>query len=160
MNSGLTTFQLGDDISNRQYRAILSFNTASLPDTAIISSAVLKIKQSGSISGSNPFSVFGSLYADIKKGYFGTSSALQVTDFNAAATASKVCTFGKTPAGGWYTATLFLTGRTNVNKTSLTQFRLYFSKATNANNKADFMKFVSGNSSSNQPQLIITYSLP
>ena len=34
---------------NRQYRGILSFNTASLPDNAIILSAVLKIKQSGAV---------------------------------------------------------------------------------------------------------------
>ena len=160
LNATATTFQLGDDASNRQYRASLSFNTASLPDTATITSAVLKIKQSGSISGSNPFSLFGGLYADIKKGYFGTSSALQVTDFNASATASKVCAFGKTPASGWYTATLTSTGRADVNKTSLTQFRLYFSQATNTNNKADYMKFLSGNSASNPAELIITYSLP
>jgi hypothetical protein len=52
------------------------------------------------------------------------------------------------------------TGRGDINKTSLTQFRLYFSTATNLNNKADYMKFLSGNSSSNPAQLIITYTLP
>ena len=160
LNSTGMTFQLGDDALNRQYRAILSFNTTSLPDTAAITAATLKIKQSGGVTGINPFSVLGSLYADIKKGYFGTSSLLQVTDFNATATASKVCAFGKTPVSSWYTATLSSTGRLDVNKLSLTQFRLYFSKASNLNNKADFMNFLSGNSSSNQAQLIITYSLP
>ena len=160
MNSSATTFQLGDDASNRQYRTILSFNTASVPDNANIVSAVLKIKASGSPTGSNPFSILGSLYADIKKGSFGSSSALQVTDFNAAPTTSKVGTFGKIPVGGWYTATLISTGRSSINKTSLTQFRLYFSTATNANNKADFMKFLSGNSSTDQAELVIRYSLP
>jgi hypothetical protein len=160
MNSTLTTFQLGDDASNRQYRAILSFNTASLPDTASISSAVLKIKQSGSVTGSNPFSSLGSLCADIKKGFFGTSSVLQLMDFNGTATAAKVGTFGKILVSGWYSAPLTATGRTDINKTNLTQFRLYFSKATNLNNKADFMKFLSGNSTSNPAQLIITYTLP
>ena len=159
-NSTATTFQLGDDASNRQYRAILSFNTASLPDTATVTAAVLKIKQSGGVAGTNPFNILGSLYADIKKGYFGSNSALQTTDFNASATASKVGKFGSTPASGWYTASLTSTGRADVNKTNLTQFRLYFSKATNANNKADYMKFLSGNSSSNPAQLSITYTLP
>ena len=42
MNAAATTFILGDDAGNRQYRAILSFNTASLPDAAVIQSAVLK----------------------------------------------------------------------------------------------------------------------
>jgi hypothetical protein len=121
---------------------------------------VLKIDQSGTPVGTNPFTILGSLYADIKKGWFGTSYSMQVTDFNAAATAAKVGTFGKTPVSGWYTATLTSTGRGDINKTSLTQFRLYFSTATNLNNKADYMKFLSGNSSSNPAQLIITYTLP
>ena len=155
-----TTFMLGDDKLNRQYRGILSFNTASLPDNATILSAVLKIKQSGAAVGSNPFSVLGSLYADIRKGYFGSSLALQVADFNAAVSAGKVVLFGKTPVSGWYSATVNLSGLNNINKTGLTQFRLYFSKATNTNNKADLMNFVSGNASSGQPQLIITYTLP
>jgi multiple sugar transport system substrate-binding protein len=160
LNSSATTFQLGDDISNRQYRAILSFNTAGLPDTATLTSAVLKIDQSGTPVGTNPFTVLGSLYADIKKGFFGSSSSLELADFKAAATAAKVGPFGKTPVSGWYSASLTSTGRGDINKTSLTQFRLYFSTATNLNNKADYMKFLSGNSSSNPAQLIITYTLP
>jgi len=160
MNSSATTFQLGDDALNRQYRSILSFNTASLPDTASISAAALKVKQSGSLTGTNPFTFPSSLYADIKKGSFGTSAALELADFNAAATASKAGTFGATPSFGWYTASLSSTGRSDVNKTSLTQLRLYFSKATNGNGKVDFIRFLSGNSPSDQPELIITYSLP
>jgi hypothetical protein len=159
-NATATTFRLGDDSSDRQYRAILSFNTSSLPDNAVIKSAVLKIKQSGSAVGSNPFSILGSLYATIHKGYFGTSSSLQLADFNAAATASKVGTFGTTPVSGWYSATLNSTGRSNVNKTNLTQFRLFFNTDDNNNNVADYMKFVSGDASSNKPQLIIKYTLP
>jgi hypothetical protein len=154
------TFRLGDDSSNRQYRAILSFDTSSLPNDAVIKSAVLKIKQSGSAVGSNPFSILDSLYADIRKGYFGSSSSLQLADFNAAATASKVGAFGTTPVSGWYSATLNSTGRSNINKTSLTQFRLFFNLDDNDNNVADYMKFVSGDASSNKPQLIIKYTLP
>jgi hypothetical protein len=160
LNASASTFKLGDDKLNRQYRGLLSFNTTSLPDNAIIQSVVLKVKQSGGVIGSNPFSTLGSLYVDIRKGYFGSSSLLQVSDFNAAATASKVGTFGKTPVSGWYSATLNASGRSDINKTSLTQLRLYFSKATNANNKADSMNFVSGEVASARPQLIIIYTLP
>jgi hypothetical protein len=152
-----TTFQLGDDASNRQYRAILSFNTTSLPDTAIIQSAVLKIYQSGSTVGS--ISSLGSLYASIRKGYFSTSSYLQLADFNAPNTAGKVAAFGTTPVSGWYSATLNSTGRSDINKIGLTQFRLFFNLATNNNNVADYRTFVSGDGT-NQPQLIITYTLP
>jgi len=76
---------LGDD-PNRQFRAILSFDTSSIPDTAVIKSVVLKIKRFSSV-GTNPFSVLGNLYASIKKGYFGGSAGLELADFNASATA-------------------------------------------------------------------------
>jgi hypothetical protein len=160
MNATLTTFQLGDDALNRQYRGILSFSTINLPDNAIVQSAVIKIKQSGIPSGTNPFSILGGLLVDIRKGAFG-ANALAVTDFQAAPSAAKVGTFGKTPVGGWYSVTLSASGKSNINLTGITQFRLYFTKGDNANLKADFMKFSSGSAAAaSQPQLIITYTVP
>ena len=159
MNATATTFQLGDDASNRQYRAILSFNTSFLPDNAVISSAVLKIKQSGTPVGTNPFNILGSLFTDIRKGFFG-AAPLQLTDFQAVASANKVGFFNKIPSAGWYTNTLNATGNSNINKLGLTQFRLYFAKDDNNNHVADFKKFLSGNSSVGAPTLTITYTLP
>ena len=160
LNATAKTFQLGDDALNRQYRGILSFNTIGLPDNALIQSAVIKIRQSGAPSGINPFNVLGGLLVDIRKGAFGTN-ALTVTDFQAAPSAARVGTFGRTPVGGWYSAALTLAGRSNINVLGITQFRLYFAKGDNNNLKADFMKFSSGNALiGQQPQLIITYTLP
>lgn len=159
MNSTGSIFQLGDDASNRQYRAILSFNTSGLPDNAVIQSAVLKIKQSGTPVGSNHFATLLNIWADIRKGPFG-GLALQVSDFEAAATATKVSNFNPVPVSGWYTNILGANGISNINKTNVTQFRLYFAKDDNNNNTADYIKFVSGNGSSNQPTLAITFTLP
>ena len=158
-NSTDTTFILGDNTQNRQYRGILSFDTSSIPNTAVIQSAVLRIHYSGAKSGTNPFTILGPLYVDIRYGNFGSSANLQASDFQAAADATKVASFGTTPVSSWYSATLNSLGRAYINKTSLTQFRLYFNKATNANNVADYMKFVSGDGSS-KPQLVITYTVP
>ncbi len=158
VNTNSPTFQLGDDESNRQYRAILAFNTASLPDNAKIQSATLKIKQSGAPLGGNPFKVLGNLLAQIKTGSFG-SPALQVSDFNAAASAD-LGAFNSTPVSTWYSKTLSAASLIKINKVGLTQFRLYFSKDDNNNKVADAMKFVSGDATSGQPQLIITYTLP
>lgn len=159
MNSTGSIFQLGDDASDRQYRAILSFNTSGLPDNAVIQSAVLKIKQSGTPVGSNHFATLLNIWADIRKGPFGALS-LQTGDFQAAATATKVGNFNPVPVSGWYTNILGATGISNINKTNVTQFRLYFAKDDNNNNAADYIKFVSGNGSSNQPTLAITFTLP
>ncbi|MBZ5586629.1 MAG: cadherin-like domain-containing protein, partial [Acidobacteriia bacterium] len=70
LNTTATTFNLGDDAANRQYRAILSFNTGPLPDNAVITAVTLKIKQQGHL-GANPFLTLGGIAVDIKKGNFG-----------------------------------------------------------------------------------------
>ena len=159
LNSSSTTFQLGDDASNRQYRVILSFDTASLPDNALIQSVTIKIKHKDAVIGSNPFNVLGSLWIDIRKGPFGTG-ALQLTDFNGAASAVKVGAFGTKPAASWYSASLNATGKNNVNKTGHTQLRLYFNLDDNNNQAANLIKFLSGNATDGKPELVVTYTIP
>ena len=101
MDATANTFQLGDDAQNRQYKAILSFNTSGLPDNAVIQLAVLKIDQSGLSVGTNPFNILGNLWVDIHTGSFGNSATLELADFNAAASTTKVGSFNKTPTNGW-----------------------------------------------------------
>ncbi len=160
INSTGTTFLLGDDAANRQYRAILSFDTSGLPDNATIQSAQLKIRQSGAAVGKNPFSVLGTLWADIIRGSFAGNPALQLSDFGAASSALKVGAFGATPVGGWYTSPINITGRNLVNKVGMTQFRLRFNLDDNNNFAANYMRFISGNYSTGKPVLVITYSVP
>lgn len=159
LNSSGGTFQLGDDASNRQYRAILSFNTAALPDNATIQSAVLKIKYS-SFVGTNPFSVLGSLWAQIKKDTFNNNASLELADFNVAPSSATSAGSFSGPVNAWYSATLTSTGRANLNLTGLTQFRLRFATDDNNNHIADMIRFNSGNASANQPELVITYTIP
>jgi hypothetical protein len=158
-NASAPTFQLGDDATDRQYRAILSFNTATLPDQAIIKSVTLKIKATGSVTGIDPFIALGKLAMDIRNGGFGINPALESTDFNAPASIVKAGTF-KPAADGWYTATLSAKGFASINKTGITQFRLYFINGDNDNRSADFMKFFSGNSPASKPQLVVSYFAP
>ena len=160
MDASAGGLQVGDDVADRQYRVILSFNTSGLRDDAIVTSAVLRIKQKVAPS-INPFTVLGSLLVDIRRPYFGSSASLQLVDFNAAATATKVAAFNSTPASGWYSATLSSAGRSNVNTAGLTQFRLYFAKDDNDNHTANLLKFLSGNAvAADRPVLIIKYVLP
>jgi hypothetical protein len=84
INSAVTSFRLGDDVSNRQYRGILHFNTANLPDNAVITSVILKIKQQGSVTGTDPFTTHSGLLVAIQKPYFGTAASLATGDFQAA----------------------------------------------------------------------------
>lgn len=159
INSTDKTFRLGDDIGDRQYRTILSFNTSALPDNAVVQSVVLKIKHVEAIVGSNPFNVLGTLWVDIHKNPFGLS-ALQTSDFQNAASAQKVGGFNAKPALGWYSVSLNTSGLNNINKSGVTQFRLYFGIGDNDNHKADMIKFVTGDSPNNKPALVITYYRP
>lgn len=154
------TIRMGDNATNRQYRSILSFNTGRLPDNAIITSAILKIKQSGYPIGTNPFYVLGSLWANIKMGSFSNSAALQLSDFDALGSATKVGAFNAVPSNGWYSDVLNSTGRNKINKKGMTQFRLYFALDDDNNLVANYMNFFSGNSSHDKPVLTIIYKVP
>ena len=159
--SATGTLRIGDDASNRRYRSILSFDTASLPDNAVIHSVTLKIKKAFAI-GTDPLTshALGSLLADIKKGSFG-ASALEVGDFQTASSFSAVANFSSIDAG-WYQLVLPASDFTYVNLSGVTQFRVRFSSASNANNIADCDSFYAGDATTaaDRPVLSIQYYLP
>ena len=75
---------VGDDAKDRQYRGILSFNTNSIPDNAVITSAQVKIKRQ-TVVGTNPFNTHGNLLLEIRNGTFSNNITLNVEDFSAIA---------------------------------------------------------------------------
>jgi predicted outer membrane repeat protein len=159
MNSAATTITLGDDAADKQYRAILHFDTSALPDTAVVTNMTLKIKQQGNVTGVSPFT-FGSLYVDMRNPAFGGSS-LELTDFNFAAKKVKPAVFNPNPVSGWYSARFNNGGKLYINRTGVSQLRLYFSVDDNNNNVADFIRFYSGNAAAgDRPKLLITYYVP
>ena len=163
-NSTAKTFNLGDDATKKQYRGILSFNTGSIPDNATITGVTLKVKKSAIIGGGNPVSTFLGFMADIKNGFFGTSSALQNTDFQAMPTAI-YGPFLVTPVSNVYSINL-TSGKLNINKlpanSGLTQIRLRFKVDDNNNTVANALSLFSGNATNaaDRPQLVITYTVP
>jgi hypothetical protein len=159
LNKAATTFYVGDDPKDKQYRAIISFNTASLPDNAFIVSAQVKVKRQG-IAGTDPFTTHGNLLLEIRNGLFSNNLDLKVSDFAAASSSSTPET--TTPlTSSWYAANLGSSNLAFVNKYGVTQFRLRFDRDDNDDLSADYMKFFTGESTTaNQPQLIVTYVLP
>jgi len=164
INSTAATFNLGDDATRKQYRAILSFNTSAIPDNATITGVTLKVKKNTIVGVGNPVSVFQGFMADIKNGFFGTLSALQTTDFQALGTAS-YGSFVIAPVGNVYSINL-TAGKLNINKlptnSGLTQIRLRFKIDDNNNAIANYLSLFSGNATNpaDRPQLVITYSVP
>jgi len=155
-----TTFRLGDDAADKQYRGILSFDTSSLPDTAVITSVTLKVRKQGLV-GTDPFTTHGALRAHIRKPYFGSALSLENGDFQAGASTSSMATFSSTPVANWYSATVGSALWPHINKTGTTQFRLKFNLGDNDNLIADYLRFSSGNAGATvRPQLIVEYYVP
>jgi exo-beta-1,3-glucanase (GH17 family) len=151
---------VGDDSQDRQYRAILSFNTASLPDNAVITSARLKVKSAGMV-GAGLFNKRQRLKVDACTPFLGAGLKLQVIDFQQGENCRPGGTFDNKPHNGWYLANLDLAELPLVNLTGITQFRLRFSRDDNNDSGADYFKFFSGNTAHvNRPVLLVKYYIP
>ena len=115
----------------------------------------------GYLPGSDPFGTHGALLLEICNGSFSNSNALQAADFSAAASPGALRDQVAGLTFSWYGAQLDNTNLFLINKIGTTQFRLLFSKDDNDDLDADYIKFFSGNSTSdNLPQLIVTYYVP
>jgi Tol biopolymer transport system component len=157
IDTGATTFFLGDSSSDQQYRSILHFDTASLPNNAVIAKATLKIRKQG-ISGTNPFTTHGSLFVDVRNPYFYTLADLQPQDFQAASNLDAAGQVPYTPAAVWYTAALDPPIFSLNGLTGPTQFRLRFALDDNDDNGQDLIKFYSGDAAASyRPVLVIEY---
>jgi len=152
--------RVGDDSSDKQFRSILSFDTAAIPDNAVITNVILQVKKAGVI-GTNPMDTHNRLVVDISKGIFYTLPALQVNDFQAKPGKYRVGKFPKKLYSGWHKADLHTGALPYINKTGHTQLRLRFTLDDNDDNGADILRLYSGNADqANRPQLIIDYYTP
>ncbi len=154
-NSSSTIVRIGDDRQDKQYKAILSFNTSVLPDSCSISKAEVRILRK-SITGGDPFTTHGQLVLDLKKGKFGLAK-LEASDFEAQATNTRAATFTRPFANGQYAlAQLPSSFFSSIHLTGKTQVRMYFTTDDDDDNIADYMTFNSGNATSSQPVLEVT----
>jgi len=152
--------RVGDTNADEQYKSLVSFDTSSIPDTATITSATLRLVR-GTISGTSPFTTHGSCVADIVTGGFGGSTAFAFADWQAAATATGVATLSNPTANGSAsTGNLSAAGLAAINKTGTTQLRFGFTLDDNDDLGYDYIGFYPGENATtgNKPQLIVTYT--
>ncbi len=149
---------LGDDAQNRQYRSIMSFDTGSLPDSAVVISVTLKMRHAGTAGAENPFSIFEGLFFDVRKNTFGLPG-VEITDFQNKAN-RRLGPFAPVPQSNWHTVNLF-NARDLINTTGMTQIRLRFKIDDNNNLETNALRIYSGNApSSYVPRLIVRYYIP
>jgi hypothetical protein len=133
-NSGL---RVGDDgwevpftSPTNDYRSILSFNTADIPDDATITGASLYMIRSG--ADDNPFEKADrDPVLDIKSGHFGNSIGLEVLDGTETADASNIACFNGLVEEDKFTvrADIIGSGIDYINKSGVTQLRFSFDVA-------------------------------
>jgi carboxypeptidase T len=157
-DNGTASLRVGDFSDDTQYRSIVSFNTSSLPDTATITAATLRLKR-GTLSGTSPFTTHGTCTVDMSSA-FGGSTALANGDFEAAAAVAGVAAMSSPSANGTFsTGSLNAAGRAAVNKTGTTQFRVLMTLDDNDDLGSDYVGFYAGEAAAgNRPELVITYT--
>lgn len=143
---------IGRGTDGNYNRAVLSFDTASLPDNAVVTSAALTVAYR-SASGDPWNSPAGNtMVVDVRNGCFGACT-VEAADWSAATTSSGSA---QVPAftGGNQTSTVFDTaGRTAINRSGRTQLRLRFS----ANQTATNYLWIDRGATA---RLSVTYTLP
>jgi murein DD-endopeptidase MepM/ murein hydrolase activator NlpD len=160
LNATGSKLKLGDDVQNRQYAAILSFDTSKIPDAAVITDAKLRFRKAG-VAGSNPFDTLGNILADMKQGAFLDNAALEAGDFEAPADHAAALTFVNTPVKGWYEQPLSTDDLAFIDQTATTQFRLRFEIDDNGNLIADYLKLHSGSAPfPYRPRLVVSFTTP
>ena len=158
-NSGTGSLRAGDNKSDRQYKAILSFDTSVIPAGATVTSATLRLRR-GTVNGTNPFTTHGTCWIDVKTGGFNGSTALQNADFEAAADAAQAGALSNAASNGdWSEGSLDANGLAAVDVNGTTQFRVYYNLDDNDDRGNDYMGWYAANASSasNRPELVITY---
>lgn len=155
--------RVGDAASNGQYRSIVSFNTSSIPNTAVIVGANLRVKTTGFTGPVDPFTTHSRLIADMNSGFFSGAAALQTSDFQSLATKNNIGQFKPMGVTGWYRL-IFAKTFYNLITPSINdsyQFRLRYVTPDNGDGIANYTSFNSGIvNRTNNPLLSISYYIP
>jgi hypothetical protein len=161
-NSFNSYISIGDQAGDKQVKGFLSFNTAGLPDTAIITRITVYMRKVGTLGTNDPFGWGGALLLDVRQPYFGASVNLLASDFQAASDASGFAAFAGPDGSNWYNATDNGVSLPFINKTGTTQFAVRFTVPDNDDNSVDWVNFYSGNyiSVGSRPYIVVEYYIP
>jgi hypothetical protein len=114
--------RIGAVAGNGDSRAILHFDTASLPDNADIGRAFLELAFHSKVG--DPWADGRKIEVDVQRGHFGSSRALHANDWNAIATAEGVAQIDRFSPGAGNSTDFSRAGLDAINRTGVTQCRL------------------------------------
>jgi len=156
-SSTTSALRVGDNNQDRQYKTVVSFDTSAIPDGVTILTATLRLRR-GTLSGTNPFNTHGTCWVDVQTGGFSGSTALELSDFQAAATVAQAASLSNAASNGtWSEGSLSAAGLAAIDKTGTTQLRVSFNLDDNDDGGNDYLGYYSGEATSaNRPQLVVT----
>ncbi len=156
-----TTILVGRGLQGRLYSASLSFNTAGLPDGAVVTSVKLKVRSAG-VAGRDPLNNQQNLTVDICRPPTLKTGRTQAVNARVSVNCNEsVGIFDKNPNSGWYTVDFLPAALQSINLTGSTQFRLRMSEPPSQGATRAYIKFYSGEAADpNSPTLMVKYSLP
>jgi poly(hydroxyalkanoate) depolymerase family esterase len=121
-----TTLAVGRGTDGKLNRTLLSFDTSSLPDGAIVTAATVTVTYSSGSGSPWNDPAGNSLVVDVRRGTFG-AAATETSDWAAAADASAAATLATFTSGTRTSSGFSAAGLGAVNPTGRTQLRLRFS---------------------------------
>ena len=156
LNSDHPTLNVGDDNIDRQYRAIFSFDTSQLPDTAVITWARIRVQLRKMVGWTG----YSFVVWEVKSPYFGTSAGLMPHDFQNAASAKLT---GQGINVNQYDTKLFGVDQFQyINLQGTTQIRMRYDLEDNDNMSGDYNIYYSGDAVSlaTRPLLVVEFNIP
>ncbi len=130
--------EIGASRDGKESRAILYFDTSTLPDNAVVNKAYLEVKLHS--RRGDPWADGRRIAIDVQDGCFGSSQAVQVDDWGDAATAEAAGHIGKFTSGTTRSSEFSREGVTAINTTGPTQIRLKLEPSQSSPNNSLFIK--------------------
>lgn len=158
LSSTGTVLTVGDDASDRAYRAILSFDTSTIPDTATITRATVRLTRT-SVAGT-AYASLGACTLDISTA-IGGNVAFAKTDWEGSVGVSSCASVPEPAANGSQVSTnVSAPGLAHVSKTGSTQFKVRFATQDNDDLAADTINFAAAEhgTASYRPVLEVEYT--
>jgi hypothetical protein len=130
----ISTPAIGRGTDAKDNRSVLSFDTSSLPDNAVITRAYVKVTMSSYFGNPWTSPSGNQLLVDANTGCLGSACTQETADWAATPTASSVASIARWTSGTTTSTDFNAAGLSAINKTGKTQIKLRFASYPSATN--------------------------
>ncbi|MCP4714926.1 MAG: IPTL-CTERM sorting domain-containing protein [Deltaproteobacteria bacterium] len=148
-----SNLEVGDRAWSAGARGFVSFDITTLGAKGI-ASAVFRLNQTAGLG--DPYNDLGD---EVRVDHLDYGAALDGGDYNAAALTTNIGLISTNATSEWKTLDVTAYVQNDMNNLrTRSQFRLYFPDKTDDDNNGDYTLFTTGDSGTNKPELVVTFS--